>query len=53
MLFYCRTAVLCHVWLYGYFLTVVSSVVAMTKKNANAALVYSFLYKIVQVHPVS
>ncbi|KAI3368174.1 hypothetical protein L3Q82_007901 [Scortum barcoo] len=29
-----------------YFLI---SVVAMTKKNANAALVYSFLYKIVQV----
>lgn len=32
-----------------FFLTVLSSVVAMTKKNANAALVYSFLYKIVQV----
>ncbi|KAG7242328.1 hypothetical protein INR49_024004 [Caranx melampygus] len=31
------------------FLTIFSSVVAMTKKNANAALVYSFLYKIVQV----
>lgn len=31
------------------FLTVFFSVVAITKKNANAALVYSFLYKIVQV----
>lgn len=31
------------------FLTAVLSVVAMTKKNANAALVYSFLYKIIQV----
>ncbi len=35
--------------MHAYFLTVLSSVVAMTKKNANAALVYSFLYKIVQV----
>lgn len=32
-----------------YFLTFLLPVVAMTKKNANAALVYSFLYKIVQV----
>lgn len=32
-----------------YFLTRLLSVVAMTKKNANAALVYSFLYKIIQV----
>lgn len=39
----------CHLYMYSYFLTVLSSVVAMTKKNANAALVYSFLYKIVQV----
>lgn len=32
-----------------YFLMFLLPVVAMTKKNANAALVYSFLYKIVQV----
>lgn len=32
-----------------YFLTFLLPVVAMTKKNANAALVFSFLYKIVQV----
>lgn len=32
-----------------YFSTFLLPVVAMTKKNANAALVYSFLYKIVQV----
>lgn len=33
----------------SFFLTFLQPVVAMTKKNANAALVYSFLYKIVQV----